>query len=108
MVLSNYSALTLVLLAPLLVAAEGGIAAQARRDGWWPQKLGAWRDLAAGRGELARWRRQVQAHRAVADRAIVASMRGEMSTPLVESPMLDRVNPWMERYRRLVLRLLRP
>jgi GT2 family glycosyltransferase len=108
MVLSNYSALTLTLLAPLLIAAEGGIAAQARRDGWWPQKLEAWRDLAAGRRELARWRRHVQAHRAVGDRAIVAWMRGEMSTPLVESPMLERVNRWMERYRRLVLRFLRP
>jgi hypothetical protein len=50
----------------------------------------------------------VQAHRAVGDRAIVARMRGEMHTPLVESPLLDRVNPWMEHYRRAVLRLLRP
>ena len=108
MVLSNYSRATLALLAPLLLAAEGGIAVQARRDGWWPQKVRAWRQLAAGRRELARWRRQVQAHRAVGDRPIVAGMQGEMHTPLVESPMLDRVNRWMEHYRRAVLHLLRP
>jgi GT2 family glycosyltransferase len=107
MVLSNYSALTLALLAPLLLAAEAGIALQARRDGWWPQKLQAWRELVRGRRDVARWRRQVQAHRAVGDRAIVARMQGEVHTPLVESALLDRVNRWMEFYRRAVLRLLR-
>ena len=56
---------------------------------------------------MARWRRGVQRSRAVGDRAIVERMRGEMQTPLVESGLLPRVNPWMERYRRLVLRLLR-
>jgi GT2 family glycosyltransferase len=108
MVLSNYSARTLALLAPLLLAAEAGIAVQARRDGWWPQKLEAWRELAGRRRQLAGWRRRVQAQRTVGDRAIVERMRGEMDTPLVESPMLRRVNRWMERYRRVILRLLRP
>jgi hypothetical protein len=108
MVLSNYSPLALALLAPLLLAAEVGIALQARRDGWWPQKLQAWRELAAARRQVGGWRRRVQAQRVTGDRAIVERMRGEMRTPLVESPLLERVNPWMERYRRLVLRLLRP
>jgi GT2 family glycosyltransferase len=106
MVLSNYSLPTLVLLAPLLIAAEMGIALQARRDGWWRQKLEAWRDLAGARGEVVRWRREVQAQRAVGDRAIVERMQGEMVTPLVESPMLRHVNGWVERYRRAVLWLL--
>jgi GT2 family glycosyltransferase len=106
MVLSNYSVRTLALLAPLLLAAEAGIALQSRRDGWWAEKRAAWRQLFAARRELARWRRQVQARRALGDRPIVARMRGDMHTPLVESPMLERVNPWMERYRRGVLRLL--
>jgi GT2 family glycosyltransferase len=107
MVVSNYAGRTLALLAPLLLAAEAGIALQAHRDGWWPQKREAWRDLIRGRRELARWRRRVQAQRSVGDRAIVARMQGEMHTPLVESPMLDRVNRWMERYRRALLPLLR-
>jgi hypothetical protein len=106
MVLSNYSARTLVVLAPLLLAAEAGIALQARRDGWWPQKVAAWRQLWSGRRELARWRRRVQAQRSIGDREIVAAMRGEMHTPAVQSPLLERVNPLMERYRRIALRLL--
>jgi hypothetical protein len=106
MVISNYSSRTLALLMPLLLAAEGGIALQSRRDGWWAEKRAAWRELFAARGELARWRRHVQGRRVTGDRAIVSRMRGDMHTPLVESPMLERVNPWMERYRRAVLRLL--
>jgi GT2 family glycosyltransferase len=106
MVLSNYSARTLVVLAPLLLAAEAGIALQARRDGWWPQKVAAWRQLFQGRRELARWRRRVQAQRSIEDREVVAAMRGEMHTPAVESALLERVNPLMERYRRIALRLL--
>lgn len=106
MVLSNYSPLTLALLAPLLLAAEVGIALQARRDGWWREKLQAWRDLVSARGEVVHWRRRVQAQRAIGDRVIVERMRGEMVTPLVESALLPRVNRWMERYRRAVLRLL--
>jgi GT2 family glycosyltransferase len=106
MVLSNYSSRTLALLTPLLLAAEAGIALQSRRDRWWAEKRAAWRELFAARRELARWRRQVQGRRAIGDGAIVARMRGDMHTPLVESPMLERVNPWMERYRRAVLRLL--
>jgi hypothetical protein len=35
-------------------------------------------------------------------------MRGEMQTPLVTSPLLERANPWMERYRRVLVRALRP
>jgi hypothetical protein len=56
---------------------------------------------------VLRWRAQVQRGRATGDRPIVERMRGEMETPLVESGLLPRVNPWMERYRRLVLRFLR-
>jgi GT2 family glycosyltransferase len=106
MVLSNYSARTLLVLAPLLLASEVGIALQARGEGWWPQKVAAWRQLLTGRRELARWRRRVQAGRSVGDREIVAAMRGQMHTPVVESALLDRVNPFMESYRRIAMRLL--
>jgi GT2 family glycosyltransferase len=106
MILSNYSARTLVVLVPLLLAAEAGIALQARRDGWWSQKAEAWRWLFRRRRELTRWRRRVQSTRAVGDKAIVAAMRGEMHTPAVDSGLLQRVNPWMERYRRIAMRLV--
>jgi GT2 family glycosyltransferase len=107
MVLSNYSPAALVLLAPLLLATELYVALKARREGWWREKREAWRDLYRARGEVARWRSRVQRERATGDRPIVERMRGEMETPLVESGLLPRVNPWMERYRRVVLRLLR-
>src|SRR4051812_38913097 len=106
LVLWKHSAGPLALLGPLLLAAEAGIALQSRRDGWWAEKRAAWRELFAARRELAQWRRKVQARRVLGDRPIVARMRGDMHTPLVESPILERVNPWMERYRRGVLRLL--
>jgi hypothetical protein len=106
MVLANYGLPALVLMLPLLLAAEGGIALQARADGWWPEKVRAWRQLAAAWRDVGRWRRWVQRHRAVPDHEIVAMLAGEMDTPLVASPMLQRVNPWMERYRRAALRVL--
>ena len=104
MVFSNYAPRTLVLMAPLLLAAEIGIALQARRDGWWREKAEAWRRLVRERHELAAWRRRVQRTRRVGDAELVARMRGEMHTPLVESPLLERYNPWLERYRGLLMR----
>ena len=43
-----------LLLAPLLLAAEAGIAVLARRDGWWPEKVEAWRTVWAERRRIAR------------------------------------------------------
>jgi GT2 family glycosyltransferase len=107
MVLSNYAPRTLLLLAPLLLAAEVGIALQARRDGWLPEKRRAWRSTVREWSQLSRWRRHVQHGRRVGDRELMARMSGTIETPLLNSPLLVRVNPWMERYRRAVLRALR-
>ena len=60
MVLANYRLATLLALAPLLLAAEAGIAVLARRDGWWPEKVEAWRTAWAERRQIAAWRRFVQ------------------------------------------------
>ncbi|MEA2466050.1 MAG: hypothetical protein QOJ57_176 [Thermoleophilaceae bacterium] len=106
MILSNYAPATLLLLAPLLLAAELGIGVQARRDGWWPEKVRAWRGAAREWRQIMGWRRQVQRGRRVGDGELVARMSGRMETPLMNSPLLARANPWMERYRRLVVRAL--
>jgi hypothetical protein len=106
MILSNYAGATLLMLAPMLLASEAGIAMQARRDGWWPEKVQAWRNAKREWREILRWRRQVQSCRRRPDSELVARMTGVMDTPLVNSPILERVNPWMERYRRAVLRAL--
>jgi len=107
-VLANYGVPTLVSLAPLLLATELAIARQARREGWWPEKRRAWRRLAGELGELRRWRARVQAGRTVSDSAIIDAFTGVIDSPLLSGSLLDRANPWMERYRRLVLWLLRP
>lgn len=107
-VLANYGAPALIALAPLLLATELAIARQAHREGWWPEKRRAWRRLGGDLGELRRWRARVQAGRAVGDAAIIDAFAGAIDSPLLASPLLDRANPWMERYRRLVLWLLGP
>jgi GT2 family glycosyltransferase len=107
-VLSNYGARALLVLGPLLLAAEIAVSLQARRDGWWPEKRRAWRVLGGELPAILRWRRRVQRLRRVPDAAIVGGFAASMRTPLVQSPMLARANPWMERYGRLALRMLGP
>ena len=106
MVFSNYSFTALVLLAPLLIAAEFVIARQARRDGWWPEKVEAWRQTLSRRRALWRWRRHVQRGRREGDATLLTQMTGSIDTPLVRSPLLVVANPWMERYRRAMQRAL--
>ena len=106
-VLANYEVRTLLLLAPLLLAAELGIALLARRDGWWGEKVRAWKAIAAGRGELARWRRHVQAHRRLHDAPVLAPMTASLDTPLVRAPGATVVEPLLALYRRAVLALAR-
>jgi GT2 family glycosyltransferase len=106
MVLSNYSRPSLVLLGPLLVLTELGVAVQAWRDGWLRQKVTGWRSTLRSRREVLSWRRRVQQLRRVDDGVLIRQMRGTVRTPLLQSPMLRYVNPWMELYRRLVIRAL--
>lgn len=106
MILANYRLPTLLLLAPLLLAAEAGIAVLARRDGWWPEKVEAWRTVWAERRRIAEWRRFVQGTRRCGDDVVVARMTGSLRTPLVQAPAVARAEPLLEGYRRAVLGLL--
>ncbi len=105
--LANYELRTLVLLAPLLLAAEAGIALLARRDGWWPQKAQAWREIAAEWRAIGRWRRRVQSHRRVGDAEVVRLMTAELDTPLVRTPAVMRAAPLLRAYRAVVVALSR-
>lgn len=106
-VLSNYSVLSLLLLAPILAGAELAIATTAVRGGWVPVLLRAWlstlRDLPAA----LRWRRRVQFSRRRPDSALIEAMVGRFDTPLLESSATRRLNPAVAAYRLATLRILR-
>jgi GT2 family glycosyltransferase len=105
-VLTGYESRTLALLAPLLLATELAILLFAARGGWLGSKLRAYAALLRAAPALARWRRFVQGSRRVADRDLLGDFAGEIATPLLRHPAIDAANPWLERYRRLVLRAL--
>ena len=104
--LSNLAAPTLLLLAPLLLAVEVAVTARAAGEGWLGAKARAWVSLARNAPRIARWRRSVQALRRAPDGRVLQPFRGGMDTALIESALLDRVNPLLEAYRRLVLAAL--
>lgn len=101
--LTCYSARSLVLLAPLLAATELAVAARARREGWWPEKREAWRELWRERGAIRARRRSIQSGRVVGDREIVGRMTARFDTALVDAPLVRRAGPLLEAYRRLVM-----
>jgi GT2 family glycosyltransferase len=106
-VLSNYSAPTLTLLAPLLLATELAVLLAAVRGGWAGHKLRAWAAVLRRLPALLRWRRRVQATRAVADAELIASMTARIETPLLDAPAARRAGPLLDAYRALVLSALR-
>ncbi len=104
--LSNLQPRTLVLLAPALLATELVVLRRAISQGWLAEKVRAWGSLLAKAALLYRWRRSVQAARSVSDYEVLRLFSGGIETDLIDSGMPRWVNPLMERYRRLVLRLL--
>ena len=104
--LSNLRPGTLALLAPALLMTEAAVLARATREGWLREKLHAWASLLAHAPELLRWRRSVQAARRVSDRQVLELFAGGIQTDLINTGMPRWVNPCMEGYRRLLLRVL--
>jgi hypothetical protein len=105
-VLSNYSAVTLLLLAPLLLGTELMVLAQAIRGGWTRKLFRAWASALLGLPELIAWRRRVQRGRRAGDREIVELMSGRIETSLLDSPLTLQVNPLLAGYRRVLLTIL--
>jgi GT2 family glycosyltransferase len=104
--LSNYSAISLFLLFPLLLGSEIVIAARALREGWAGSLLRAWASAVRSLPELIRWRRRVQASRRVPDSEVLRFMTGRFQTALLHSPAAARAGSMMELYRQAMLRLL--
>jgi GT2 family glycosyltransferase len=105
--LSCYSLPALVLLGPLLIGAEIATLGVAIRDGWWREKLRAWRTLWRGRVELRRWRARVQELRRAPDSELLRTMTGRLDTPLVRAPVVEAVSPLMDAWRRAAIVALR-
>jgi GT2 family glycosyltransferase len=106
-VLTCYSGAALVLLAPLLAAAEAMVVLTAIRGGWWRQKLRAWHAVWRERDELRRWRTGVQAQRRVPDSQLMGAMTGAFRTPLSPSPAVEALAPVLEAWRKAVIAILR-
>jgi GT2 family glycosyltransferase len=104
--LSNLQLHTLALLAPLLLITELVVLARAASEGWLREKPRAWAYLLSHAPELVRWRRSVQAHRKVPDSRVLDLFAGGIETELIDTRLPSWVNPCMDRYRRLVLRLV--
>ena len=83
-VLTAYGARTLLLLSPVLLAVELGIALLALRQGWLREKAAGWWWLARNGSWLGRRRRATQALRRVSDRSLAGFL-----TPVLDPRMLD-------------------
>jgi GT2 family glycosyltransferase len=106
-VLSNYSAVTLLLLAPMLLASGLVVIYTALRDGWLRSALRAWGALLVCGPELRSWRRRVQDTRRVRDSELIELMSARYETELLENALAARAAPIMSGYRRSVIELLR-
>jgi GT2 family glycosyltransferase len=106
-VLSNYSAVSLLLLSPLLVCTELIVAARAVREGWARELVCAWGATLMALPALLRWRHAVQSRRRVADSELLGLMWGRFETTLLESAVARAVNPLGTLYRRILRGLLR-
>jgi GT2 family glycosyltransferase len=83
-ILTAYSWRLLALLAPVLVAAELGLALLALKEGWFREKARGWLWLASHSSWLAARRRRTQELRVVPDRDLVQHL-----TPTLDPAMLD-------------------
>jgi len=106
-ILTLYSARSLVLLAPLLLATEAGIVLAAARQGWLREKLRAWLAVVRWAPALLLRRRELQSRRRTPDGELLALQTASIHTPVLRGALVARANPWMERYRRLLHRALR-
>jgi GT2 family glycosyltransferase len=106
-VLSAYSGRLLFLLGPVLVSTELAMLALAIKDGWARDKVAGWGWCLRRARWLRRHRRQTQALRQVPDRDLAPLLTAVIDPAMIRVPGGVRVvNPLLERYWRLVRRVL--
>jgi GT2 family glycosyltransferase len=106
-VLSTYSGRLLLLLGPVLLALELGLAVQAAREGWLGDKLRGWAWCARHARWLIRQRRATQRLRCVPDRDVAALLTPTLSPAMISIPAAARTaNRAVEAYWRVARRAL--
>jgi GT2 family glycosyltransferase len=90
-VLTAYSGRLLLLLGPVLLAAELGVAVVAWRQGWLREKVAGWRWLAAHARWLGERRRATQALRRIADRDLARHLSPVLDPRMLELPDAARL-----------------
>jgi GT2 family glycosyltransferase len=105
--LSNLEMSTLMLLAPLLLAAEAGILTRAISGHWLAEKLQAWSSIFGESRALFRWRRGVQAGRVVSDYRVLRMFSATIETEPIDAGVPHWVNTGLKLYRRVLLGCLR-
>lgn len=82
-VLSNYELRTLLLLTPLLLAAEGGLLVVALLQGWLTEKLRAYASVASLYRRILAQRRAVAAYRVRSDAQLLGLFEPRLDSPLL-------------------------
>lgn len=104
---SAYSLRLIAVLAPVLVIAEAGITALSWRQGWFREKVAAWRWCLGNASWVRQHRRELQTRRLVPDRALARYL-----TPVIDPAMIDvpapvrAANPVLRAYWAVARRLL--
>jgi GT2 family glycosyltransferase len=105
--LSAYSARTLLLLAPVLLAAELGMVALSLRERWLRDKLAGWAWLLRHARLVGRRRRHTQGLRRVSDAKLADHLTPVFSPGMLPVPMpLRAANPVVSRYWSIVKKAL--
>ena len=105
--LTTFSPRLLVLLSPVLVSTELGMAVVALREGWFKDKAAGWGWCIRNGPVIVRRRRSTQGLRTVRDRDLAGLLTPVFDPTMLPVPrMLRAANPVVARYWRLVRRAL--
>lgn len=107
--LKNYHALTLLLIAPAFLVMEAGLALFSFQSGWWPEKLKVWKYFLSARHwrYILAERRRIQSQRIVPDREIARLISGRIWYQEIGDAKLKLVNPIFDLYWKIVRSLMR-
>lgn len=105
--LKIYEARTLIAILPPLLLLECGVLVRAARQGWLRGKLLGYLNIARNLHSIGKKRRKVQSMRRIDDSELLVLLRGGVYSTEISGFVVDRlVNPWLERYLRILCRHL--